>query len=255
MAILNLTPDSFYDGKSNIDGPFLIEKLNQFKHAEIIDVGGESTRPFSKSISLKEEINRLSMFIDIKNNTEKLLSIDSYKPEVIRYALDKGFHIINDITGGGKNNCNIRLAAEYNVPIIIMHMQGEPQNMQIKPKYNNIIDDIINFFENKINIMKNEFNLRNSHIILDPGIGFGKSIKDNYLIINNIHRFKKLGFSVIVGLSRKSFLSIDNDRPVDRKISSITAQNIAVLNGVNCIRTHDIKETYVSLRTLDRFKI
>ena len=145
MGILNLTPDSFYDGNKNITPSFLKEKLKTFKYSDIIDVGAESTRPYSDSISVEEEINRLSIFMDIKDDINKILSIDSYKYDVIKYALDRGFNIINDISGGGKNNCNIELAVEYNVPIIIMHMQGEPKTMQSEPKYDNLIDDLINY--------------------------------------------------------------------------------------------------------------
>ena len=247
MGILNLTPDSFYDGNSNIDIPFLKKKIQNFKYADMIDVGAESTRPFSDVISVDEEINRLSIFIDMKDNINKTLSIDSYKPEVIKYVLDRGFHIINDISGGGENNGNIQLAAKYDVPIIIMHMQGKPKTMQLEPKYDNVIDDIISFFENKIDIMKNEFQLRDEQIIIDPGIGFGKTKEDNYLILENIGKFKQLGFSVLIGLSRKLFLAVGDDRPEDRKSASLAAQSVAISNGANCIRTHDVEETYKTL--------
>ena len=247
MGILNLTPDSFYDGNSKIDTTFLNDKLEAFKHADIIDVGAESTRPFSDAISIDEEINRLSIFMDIKDNINKTLSIDSYKPEVIKYALDRGFHIINDISGGGEHNTNIKLASEYNVPIIIMHMQGNPKTMQLAPKYDNVIDDIISFFENKIDVMKNEFQLKDEQIIIDPGIGFGKTKEDNCLVLDNVGKFKELGFTVLIGLSRKSFLAIDDDKPKDRKLASLAAQSIAISNGADCIRTHDVEETYKAL--------
>ena len=247
MGILNLTPDSFYDGNSNIDIPFLKKKIQHFKYADMIDVGAESTRPFSDTISVDEEINRLSIFMDMKDNINKTLSIDSYKPEVIKYALDKGFHIINDISGGGEYNANIKLASEYDVPIIVMHMKGKPKTMQLEPKYDNVIDDIISFFENKIEIMKNEFQLKDEQIIIDPGIGFGKTKEDNYLILENVGKFKKLGFPVLIGLSRKSFLAVGDDKPEDRKSASLAAQSVAISNGVDCIRTHDVEETYHSL--------
>ena len=249
MGILNLTPDSFYDGVKNLDLISLKEKIKKNQYADIIDIGAESTRPFSNSITVKEEIERLSMFIDIKDDItlKQKLSIDSYKYDVIKYALDEGFDIINDISGGGNDNCNISLAAEYGVPIIIMHMQGDPKTMQVKPKYDHLIDDILSFFNSKIEIMKNEFNLLDEQIIIDPGIGFGKSVEDNYSIIDNIYRFKKLGFPVLVGLSRKSFLSIDDDLPQQRKSISLQMQSIAMYNGADYIRTHDIEETYKNL--------
>lgn len=254
MGILNLSPDSFYDGKKNITDSFLEEKLKNFIYSDILDIGAESTKPFSNPVSVEEEIKRLSVFIDIKKNTDKILSIDSYKYNVIKYALDNGFHIINDISGGGDKNRNMGLAADYNVPIVIMHMQGTPETMQVKPKYNNLIDDILNFFEIKIKSMKDDFNLSDNQIIIDPGIGFGKSREDNYSIIDNIYKFKKFGFPVLIGLSRKSFLSINRDEPKDRKIISLQMQSIALYNGADCIRTHDVNDTYNSLRIIDRFK-
>ena len=247
MAILNLTPDSFYDGCKNITNEFLQKKIQSFKYSDIIDVGAESSRPFSNPISYDEEIKRLSIFIDIVESIKKPLSIDSYKPEVIKYALNHGFNIINDISGGGIDNSNIKLASIYNVPIIIMHMQGTPKTMQIKPEYNNIIDDIMFFFEKKIEIMKNEFHLKDDQIIIDPGIGFGKSKEDNYLILDNISKFKTLGYPVLIGLSRKSFLAINNNGPKNRKRVSLAAQSVAIANGADYIRTHDVEETYKQL--------
>ena len=247
MGILNLTPDSFYDGNPNINSNFLKDKLDTFKYADIIDVGAESTRPFSDAISIDEEINRLSVFMDIKDTINKVLSIDSYKPEVIKYALNNGFDIINDISGGGNDNANIQLASEYNVPIIIMHMQGKPKTMQLEPKYDNVIDDIMSFFESKIDIMKNEFQLNDEQIIIDPGIGFGKTKEDNYLILDNVKKIKSLGFPILIGLSRKSFLAVGDDKPEDRKSASLAAQSIAISNGADYIRTHDIEETYKNL--------
>ena len=254
MGILNLAPDSFYDGKKYTTPLLLEEKLKTFTHSDIIDVGAESTRPFSNSISVEKEIERLSVFMNLKDRIDKPLSIDSYKYDVIKYALDNNFHIINDISGGGKKDCNISLAAEYNVPIIIMHMQGNPRTMQKKPVYNNLIDEILSFFESKITVMKEEFDLSDKQIILDPGIGFGKTKQDNYSIIDNIDKFKALGFPILIGLSRKSFLSIDENKPKDRKMASLQMQSIALYNGADCIRTHDSPDTYETLRIIDRFK-
>ena len=147
MGILNITPDSFFDGNPDIDSNYIKEKLISYENSDIIDIGAESSRPFSKPITVDEEISRLSLFTELNLKTKKLLSIDSYKPEVIKFALNNGFDIINDISGGGLNNSNFEIASNFNVPIIVMHMQGTPQTMQIKPKYVNIIDDIKYFFE------------------------------------------------------------------------------------------------------------
>ena len=250
MGILNITPDSFYDGNPNIDSSYIKEKFLSYKNSDIIDIGAESSRPFSKPITVDEEISRLSLFTELNLKTEKLLSIDSYKPEVIKFALNNGFDIINDISGGGHNNSNFEIASIFNVPIIVMHMQGTPQTMQIKPKYDNIIDDIKYFFEKKIDVMKNEFNLDDKNIILDPGIGFGKSIEDNYTIINNIKKFKSFGYPILIGLSRKSFLQKGSNGPKDVKSASLEAQLLSIRNGANIIRTHDVEETYNSLNNI-----
>jgi len=255
MGILNLTPDSFYDGNIHISKEFINSKIKSYKNADIIDIGAESSRPYSKKISIIEEIKRLDVFIENNPKSNRLLSIDSYKYEVIKYALENNFNIINDISGGGENNKNIALASDFNVPIIIMHMQGIPETMQINPKYNNIVDDIIDYFEKKIYIMKNEFNLSDNQIILDPGIGFGKTIADNYKLINNISRFKKIGFPLLIGLSRKSFLSLGNDSPKDRLAQSLILQSISLYNGADCIRTHDVEETYKFLEINNKLKL
>ena len=150
MGIINLTPDSFYDGDNKLDSIKINNKINQVKNAHIVDIGAESTRPGSRPITVSDEINRLKQ-LDVKLLKNKYISIDSYKYNVIKYALDNGFNMINDITGGGINNSNIDLAIEYNVPIIIMHMKGNPENMQLNTKYNNLIDNIMSFFDDKIN--------------------------------------------------------------------------------------------------------
>jgi len=177
MGILNLTPDSFFNQNIYPNKKKISNYIESLKTADIIDVGAESTKPGSQSISINKEIERLSIINDIDVKSMNL-SIDSYKTEVIKYCIDRGFKIINDISGGGKNFENIDLACEYNLPIVIMHMQGNPYSMQENPKYDNIIDDIVSFFDVRLNYaIKIGFDINN--IILDPGIGFGKTINDN----------------------------------------------------------------------------
>ena len=257
MCILNLTPDSFYDGGKYLDKNNLINRFNDFKYADIIDVGCESSRPNSYPVSEKEELERLSLFIDniehlnIKNNI--LLSIDSYKRNIIKFSLKNGFNIINDISGGGKSFENIELAIEYNVPIVIMHMQGLPQNMQNNPSYDNIIDDIKLFFEKRIDFaIKNGLDEKN--IILDPGIGFGKTIKDNDNIILNLKKFKELGFDLLIGISRKSFLSLEEKGPENNLYSSLGLLGVAIINGADIIRVHDVSESKQVTSIIDRMK-
>jgi len=245
MGILNLTPDSFYDG-SELSDHNIIQKFNKVSVSDIIDVGAESSRPGAMSLSEKEEINRISKFLNLGIN-HNCLSIDSYKSNVIEFCLKNGFNMINDISGGGDKFENIDIAAKYDVPIVIMHMNGTPIDMQNNINYNDIIGDICKFFESRIKyIEKIGFDLNN--VILDPGIGFGKSFNHNYEIIKNINKFKKFNCRVLVGLSRKSMLNFNNNEPVDRLYKSISMQAICVNNGVDIIRTHDPIVTIDSLQ-------
>ena len=254
MGVLNITPDSFYDGcsKALLDVNHINKKITSFKNADIIDVGCESTRPGSKSISIKEELNRLRIIDKIKFGN-KLLSIDSYKPAVIEYCLNKGFSIINDISGGGVNFENINLANKYSSKIIIMHMQGKPETMQNKPVYSNIIDELIVFFNERIKYAL-EIGMSIDDIIIDPGIGFGKTIKDNDDILINLKEFKSLKCKILIGASRKSFLSIKNDLPKDRLFQTIGVHALSAFNGADFLRVHDVDETYKMLKIIDRFK-
>ena len=164
-----------------------------------------------------------------------------------------GFAIINDIYGG-INEEMLSISAEFDKKIILMHIQGDPKTMQEDICYNNIIDDIMHYFEKRIDKAV-KLGVKSSNIIIDPGIGFGKSLSDNYKIINNISIFKSIGFDVMIGLSRKSFLSINNDSPSDRMISTIGASTISVLNGADIIRVHDVNEHILLNEIINKFKI
>ena len=251
MGILNLTPDSFYDGGKNLTKNNILSSLKSLSNADIIDVGAESSRPFSNPITLSEEIRRLDILndIDLKDN---FLSIDTYKPDVIRYALKNGYSMINDISGGGVDNSNIILAAEFNVPIVLMHMKGNPANMQNSPRYTNVVDEIKYFFEQKINFVEKE-GINKDKIILDPGLGFGKSALHNYEIILNLEEFKKIGQKILIGASRKSFLS-NEDKPKDRIYPSIGVASISIMNGADIIRVHDVNETIMMTKIIDKIK-
>ncbi len=240
MGILNLTPDSFYDGHIDLTQETIQSKFENVKEAHILDIGAESSRPGAKMITADEEINRLNDFIKLDLH-HKCFSIDSYKPEVIKYCLDKGFGMINDISGGGEKFINIDLAKKYNVPICIMHMKGNPESMQNNTTYENILDEIVTFFEKRIKYCNSiGFNL--DKLILDPGIGFGKTKEDNYRIIKNISKFKKLGCKILLGVSRKSLLEFNGNQPGDRLYSSLALQSICIYKGVDIIRTHDVNQ-------------
>jgi len=243
MGVLNLTPDSFFDGDSDllVDSKKLIEKLATFKGVDIIDVGCESSRPGAKAVSEREEVDRLSRLVDIVSE-DVFLSIDTYKYNVAKYALNNGFKMINDIYAGRyDSNKMFELASEFNTPIVLMHMKGNPSNMQKDTSYDSIIDDILSFFDERICVARS-YGIPDNNIILDPGIGFGKSLEDNFLIIKNIDKFKKDGYKVLIGLSKKNFLNYKNNAPKDRLSATIAMNTISIINGADIVRVHDSLE-------------
>tara|TARA_B100000029_G_scaffold487157_1_gene542335 strand:- start:1442 stop:2203 length:762 start_codon:yes stop_codon:yes gene_type:complete len=250
MGILNLTPDSFYDGNDYLNNKSIRSIKQKYKYADIVDIGAESSRPGSLRINKKEELLRISQFNN-KIFKDKILSIDSYKPHVIEKCLNNGYNMINDISGGGKNFVNIDLAKKYNVPIILMHMNGTPETMQENPTYNNVIDDINKYFYNRIEYCNNiGFNLNN--IILDPGIGFGKTLRHNKEILLNLNEFKHFGCKILLGISRKSFLSINNDLPKDRLSQTLAISTLCLRDGVDIIRVHDVADTFKMINIINR---
>ena len=250
MGILNVTPDSFFDGHNNINSDYLTNKFKELILSDIIDIGAESSRPGSNQIDFNNEINRLKKVLPFIKENKHFYSIDTYKVEVAEFALNNGFNIVNDISGGNSANL-LDLVAEKNAPIILMHMQGNPKTMQENPKYNNIIEDLLKFFDDRINnCIKRGIKLDN--IILDPGIGFGKTVSDNDLIIRKLNIFKKFNLPLLVGISRKSFLSINNDKPKHRLNSSLSIGSIAINNGADILRVHDVKKSIHAFSLVDR---
>jgi len=252
MGILNITPDSFYDGKDNLTINSHRACLENIKDADIIDVGCESSRPGAKEVSYEEEIHRLNSFIPlIQEYPDKIFSIDTYKFEVMKHALSNGFSMVNDIKAGRSSNEIFNFVAEQDCKIVLMHMQGSPETMQINPKYDSIIDTIISFFEERVNEAI-KYGIKEKNIILDPGIGFGKTIENNDDIIRNIKHIKKMGFDILMGISRKSFLQYKNDKPSDRLPATLGVTAIMAKMGVDIIRVHDVKDTISMLNSVLR---
>ena len=254
MGILNITPDSFYDGNNALiySVSKLKEKLKSLDKAKIIDIGCESSRPGAQSISVDEELDRLSIINKVRFEN-KILSIDSYKPRIIEYCLNKGFTIINDISGGGPDFENINLANKHNCKIILMHMQGKPDTMQDNPDYSNIIDNLNKYFEERIEYCK-RIGMSLDDVMIDPGIGFGKTIEHNDQILLNLKEFKHFKCKIVIGLSRKSFLSVSSDKPKDRFSQSLGAGAVSAFLGADILRVHDVEDTYKMLKIINRFK-
>lgn len=243
MGILNITPDSFSDGGKYYYPDDAIKRAEQMveEGVDFIDIGGESTRPGSEPISVEEEIQRVVPVIKALTNRIKVpISIDTYKSQVAEAALDSGASIVNDISGMTFDQNMMHLVSKYNATVILMHIKGTPKNMQNNPEYKNLISEITEFLEGRANSAK-QTGIR--QIIIDPGIGFGKKFEHNIQIICNLKSFVSLGYPVLVGPSRKSFIgTILNLPPADRLEGTAAAVTASILNGANIVRVHDVKE-------------
>ena len=247
VGVLNLTPDSFYDGgKYNTIDKILkkVEKMVK-EGVDILDIGGESTRPFSKRISSSLEIKRLlSPLKKIKKNFDIPISVDTMKSEVAEVCLSEGAEIINDATGLMFDQKIAKVVAKYNAALIINHTPEMPERMQEKPYYINITEEIKSFFHKNI-IFSLKAGISKESIVLDPGIGFGKNLTHNIELIKNIKEFKKLKLPLMYGVSNKTFIGeiTKVKNPRKRIIGSIVTANTCIRNGVEMIRVHNVKET------------
>ena len=255
MGIMNTTPDSFSDGGKYNSGSKAIDRAYDllYSGADIIDIGGESSRPGAKPVSAAEEIKRISpLLIELAKNTDSTISIDTYKSSTAIYALDNGAHLINDISGMTHDKKMVNIISRYKVPIVIMHMKGTPQTMQQNPTYDNIINEISDFLVKQADIAISA-GVSNEKIIIDPGIGFGKTLNDNYKIIAKLKQISKLGFPVLVGPSRKSFIGETLDESIDERLEgSIVSAALCYKNGAKIVRVHDVEETKKSLLIVEK---
>ena len=255
MGILNVTPDSFSDGGQFNSAQEAVDHALKMINdgVDIIDIGGESTRPGAKPVPLKEELKRIKPVIKaIRQQTDCLISIDTYKASVAEVALDLGADIINDISSLSYDKNMANLVSTRKVPIILMHMQGTPQNMQLDPSYNNLINDLIFFFKTKIEIA-NKAGVLNNMIILDPGIGFGKQMEDNFEIIRELKQIKAMGYPILLGPSRKSFIGEVLNLPVEERLEGTMASiTVGIINGANIVRVHDVIETKRTISIVEK---
>ena len=250
MGILNVTPDSFTDGGKFLDSNTAVNHAMDMiaDGADIIDIGGESTRPFSDSVSEREELSRvISVIKKLREKTDTVISIDTTKSSVADNACNIGADIVNDISGLSFDRGMIDIILKHDCPIILMHILGNPKTMQENPSYENLISDINNHLLDRANFALNK-GVKKHNIILDPGIGFGKTIDDNFSIINNIDQLNDLGYPVLIGVSRKSFIGKTLDVDEDNRIEGTIASNIIALDrGCKIFRVHDIIEAKRSL--------
>ena len=253
MGILNVTPDSFYDGGLHFDLADTQRRVDAMveEGVEIIDIGGESTRPGSKPVTIDEELDRVIPAIKyIAKNYDIPISIDTQKAEVAKEAIEAGAHIVNDV-GGLRNEDMISIVSEMNVPVIMMHMQGTPENMQKNPQYGDVVEEIKEWLEERISAAE-KAGIKRSNIIVDPGIGFGKNLKHNLELLGRLSEFKGMAGGVLLGASRKSFIAMmTGNEKGDRLTGSLSAAIMGVTGGVDILRVHDVKETLSAVKAVN----
>ncbi|MBS4035646.1 MAG: dihydropteroate synthase [Ignavibacterium sp.] len=255
MGILNVTPDSFSDGGKYVDRDFALAHAIKMCEdgADIIDIGGESTRPGADPVSLEEEIDRtIPVIKSIKKEIpDVLISIDTTKSEVANKALESGVSFVNDISALTFDKNMLSIVKKYDAGLILMHIKGIPKNMQDQPDYDDLIGEIYDFLYNQ-SVAAGKKGL--NKIIVDPGIGFGKTVEHNFEILKRLGDFKSLGYPIMIGLSRKSFIGKILDLKIDeRDIPTAILESLAIQNSARIIRTHNVKLAFQSGKILKNF--
>lgn len=253
MGILNITPDSFFDGGSYKNDKAIISKVEKMliEGATFIDIGAYSSRPGAKHISEQEELERILPVVKmlVKEFPEILISIDTFRSIIAKKCIENGACIVNDISAGSMDTRMFKSIAKLQVPYIIMHMQGTPQNMQVNPAYKNVVTDILYYFSEKIYELRA---LGVNDIIADVGFGFGKTIDQNYTLLKNLELFKNLEIPTLAGLSRKSMLYKPLGITPEKALNATTAANtIALLKGTTILRVHDVKEAVETIKIVE----
>lgn len=253
MGILNVTPDSFSDGNLYFDKSKASQRAIHMlsEGADIIDIGGQSTRPGSQPVSVEEEIRRTIPVIEaVRKEIRAPISIDTYRAEVAGKAIEAGASMVNDISGLRFDPDMAKTVAKYDVPVVIMHIKGTPRDMQANPQYEALIPEIMDYLREGIRIAEGA---GINKIIIDPGIGFGKTFDHNLEIIKNLAEFALLEKPVLIGPSRKAFIGhiLGGAPPQERLEGTLAAVTASILNGANIVRVHDVKETAKAVRVAD----
>jgi len=260
MGVINITPDSFSDGGVNFDAENAIKSAHKMVDdgADFIDIGGVSSRPGAEEVDESEEIRRISAVVHAVAKLGIPVSIDTTRPLVARHAIDAGASIVNDITAL-QNSEMAKLVAESKVTVCLMHMKGNPQTMQLSPHYENVVEEINSFLMSRVNLAKG-FGIDQTCIWIDPGIGFGKTTAHNLEILNNTSKFANLGYPLLIGLSRKSFLAklLNSDPEPDsakgRLTGTIAANCFVQSQGARILRVHDVKEAREAVNVFSKIQ-
>jgi dihydropteroate synthase len=252
MGVINTTPDSFSDGGQLITLSAALDQAKAFidEGVDILDIGGESTRPGSQSIDALEEIRRTIPLIEaIRNFSDIAISIDTNKSIVMRKAVDAGADIVNSVWALRLDD-SLQVAAELGVTVCLMHMQGDPETMQSNPKYTDVVSEVLEFLEERVKVAVNA-GIPKSRIIVDPGFGFGKTLEHNLQILKSLSAFRRLGVLVLAGMSRKGLIGAITGRGVTQRLAgSLTTTVIAAVSGADIVRVHDVAETVDALKII-----
>lgn len=256
MGILNVSPDSFFSGSKYTEADALVEGAGKMLEdgATFLDIGGMSSRPGAKMASPSEELDRVMPAIEAlrKHFQEAFLSIDTLRSKVAAKALEAGVDIVNDISGGTFDKHMIATVAKYEAPYVIMHMQGTPEKMQQDPKYEDVVLEVLDFFKERISACREAGIL---DCIVDPGFGFGKNLEHNYELLRHLHTFSILQAPILIGLSRKSMVNKVLGTKAEAALNGTTAlHTIALLNGANILRVHDVNEAMEAIRLVDYYQ-
>ncbi len=256
MGILNITPDSFYDGGRYKNEKEILEQVERMiiEGATFIDIGAYSSKPGASHVTEEEELHRILpiLAIILKHFPDTLISIDTFRSKVAEKCIEAGACMVNDISAGTLDNNMMKTVAQLQVPYIMMHMQGTPQNMQQNPKYSDIIKEVLFYFSEKVNQARL---LGINDLIIDPGFGFGKTIDHNYEMLNKLSLFSSLGLPLLVGVSRKSMIyKLLENSPQEALNGTTSLNTIALMKGANILRVHDVKEAIEIIKITTQLK-
>jgi dihydropteroate synthase len=257
MGVVNVTPDSFSDGGQHVDTNSAIAHAQKLvtEGADIIDIGGESTRPGALPVSIQEELARILPVIEAMRDCGAAISIDTCKPEVMQAALDAGADIINDVTGMRQPEAQRIVAAHPNCGVCLMHMQGEPRTMQSNPHYQNVVHEVQEALVAQAHLLE-RLGVNRARISLDPGLGFGKTLEHNYQLLHGLAQLVQSGYPIVLGASRKSLIGRVTGKPVDQRLSgSIAAALAGVARGAAVVRVHDVDATHDALKVWQAIQI
>jgi len=255
MGVINITPDSFYDGGKFISADEAIKQAEKLikEGADILDLGACSTRPNAIDIGEQEELKRLLPVLDylVKYHPDTPISVDTYRATVAKEAVQRGALIVNDISGGTMDSAMFEIVAKLKTPYILMHIQGTPETMQVNPTYTDVVKEVEAFFIQQIEKLRKA---GITQIIIDPGFGFGKSVEHNFTLLKHFHHFTKLGMPVMAGLSRKSMINkVLKTKPENALTGTIALNTLALLEGANILRVHDVKEAHQVITLVNQF--